>query len=335
MREGFRLLVSAALIAAFLTGCNTWRYNFSPREDFAPREPARTVAASAAESRGPADDESPVWPDESPVSWLELGKPMSMPIGSADAGGAGFKPWRTRRGPAHGNDFWRSFGRDAKELPATMWDDTKATFTNPWVWVGLGLAGASGVAVHKSGADDRVEDHYREHRSQLSKFGDMVGDIGGNPGLHFALAGAMYFTSLGRDDVKGYETSKALINALAINGLTTLALKGVFGTESPNDEPFGWPSGHTSSTFCLATVMHEAYGPWVGVPLYAFATFVGYERIDARNHDLSDVVSGAVIGIAIGYAVMQNHKPKILGFELIPWADPNSGAMGLALSREF
>jgi len=81
-------------------------------------------------------------------------------------------------------------------------------------------------------------------------------------------------------------------------------------------------------------VLHEAYGPWVGVPLFAFATFVAYERVDARNHDLSDVVSGALIGIAIGRAVMKNHHPRVFGFDVIPYAHPN-GATGLALVKQF
>ena len=136
------------------------------------------------------------------------------------------------------------------------------------------------------------------------------------------------------EDIKAYETSKALLNALSINGLTTLALKGLVRTRSPNGDSHGWPSGHTSSTFCLATVMHEAYGPWVGIPLFAFASYVGYERIDARNHDFSDVLSGALIGMAIGHAVMQNHKPKVFGFELVPWLDPQ-GSVGVALTKRF
>jgi len=244
-------------------------------------------------------------------------------------------PWPRRRGPAYPNDFWRSFGRDAKELPATMWGDTKATFTNPWALIGLGAAGAAGIVINASGSDNRVQDHFERHGHQLNSFWDTVGDVGGNPGLHFAFAGAMYFTSLGRGDTRNYEVSKALINGLAINGLTTLALKGLVHTRSPNGDPFGWPSGHTSSTFCLATILHEAYGPWVGVPLFLFASYVGYERVDARNHDFSDVISGALIGVAIGHAVMQNHQPKVLGFEVIPWADPARGSVGLALKRDF
>ncbi len=348
MHNGLRLVVTAALIAGFLTGCNIHQ-DRAVRLEIAQCAP-EPVAAWQIDAPTPAAAWDAVAPapavertaeaDSLIPNWLELGGQLSFPIGSDEPAEAdtsppdAFEPWRTRVGPAYPQDFWRSFGRDAKEFPALVWDDTVATFTDPWVLISLGLAGASGVAVHKS-SDDCVEDHYRENRSQLSKFGDMIGDVGGNPGVHFAFAGAMYLTTLAREDVRNNEVSKAMLSALSINGLTTLALKGLLHTESPNDEKWGWPSGHTSSTFCLATVLHEAYGPWVGVPMYAFATFVAYERVDARNHDLSDVVSGAFIGVAIGYAVMKNHRPKILGFDLIPWADPNSGAVGLAFSRKF
>lgn len=274
------------------------------------------------------------------VTWLSLGERLSEPSqGTRTPSFAerpeGFVHWRRRRGPAYPGDVWRSFGRDAKELPATMWDDTKAAFTNKWALVGLTAAVAAGVGLDAANANGRVGDHYIKHGPQLNPFWDSVGDIGGNPGLHFAVAGAIYFTSLYRDDVRNYEVSKALINALAINGLATIAMKGIVRSESPNGDDSGWPSGHTSSTFCLATVMYQAYGPWVGVPLFAFATYVGYERVDAMNHDFNDVISGALIGIVIGYAVYDNHAPRILGMDIIPYANLERSAFGVALSKEW
>lgn len=246
-----------------------------------------------------------------------------------------FTPWRDRRGPAYPGDLWRSFGRDAKEILPTMWDDTKATFTNPVSLVGIGAAGVAGIVINAGGVDDTIAGQTGRHPHKLGKFWDQVGDVGGNPGLHFAIAGTMYFTSLARDDVKTYEISKTMINALAINGLTTLALKGLVRTRSPNGDPWGWPSGHTSSTFTIATVLYEEYGPAVGLPAFAFAAFVGYERIDARNHDFSDVVSGALIGMAIGHAVCQNHQAKIFGMDVAPYVDPERGAVGVALTKRW
>jgi len=333
MRNGLRLFVTAALTAVFATGCGV-QYGPALEREVASCAPVRAASNERGSPGGPVVAQA-VGPDT--VGWLELGSQLELAFGEqpASAGERAYEPWTTRRGPAYKGDFWHSFGRDVKELPLTLWDDTKATFTDPVVWVAFGLAGAAGIAINAAGTDDDVANHFTENRPQLSHFGDMVGDIGGNPGVHFALAGAMYFTSLAAEDERNYEISKAMLNALAINGLATLALKGLVRTRSPNGDPFGWPSGHTSSTFTLATVLHEAYGPWVGVPMFAFAAFVGYERIDARNHDFSDVVSGALIGIAIGHAVMRNHKPKVLGFEIVPWADPNTGAVGLALTKDF
>ncbi len=332
MRRGCKWFI-VVLMAAALAGCSRGgdsvfieRYVASQQVVNSHKQP---FVASSADTPSPAmmDMSRPIGSDEESAAT----KPAEIVPGKTG------EPvhWSKRRGPAHPNDFWRSFGRDAKEMPATIWDDTKSAFTDPWTLVAMGAAGATGIALDMANTNGKVADHYTKHGSQLSKCGDMIGDVGGNPGTHFGVAGAMYFGSLATGDVKTYETSKALINALAINGMATLALKGLTRTESPNGDPFGWPSGHTSSTFCLATVMHEAYGPAVGVPLFVFASFVGYERIDARNHDFSDVISGAIIGIAIGHAVMKNHQPRILGFDVIPWSDPANNAVGVALMKEF
>ncbi len=329
MRRGCKWFIVVLTAAAFLAGCSRADDTFV-RQYVAVYKPVGVAPAQVALTDRPLpiiDRNLPIGSDEE--------FPTTQPAGIVP-GEAG-KPvhWSKRRGPAHADDFWRSFGRDAKELPATIWDDTKYTFTDPWTLVALGGAAAAGIALDATNMNGTVADHYTKNGSQLSKCGDMIGDVGGNPGLHFGVAGAMYFGSLATGDVKTYEISKTLINALAINGLTTLALKGIVNNESPNGDPFGWPSGHTSSTFCLATVMHEAYGPKVGIPLFIFASFVGYERIDARNHDFNDVISGAIIGIAIGHAVMQNHQPRILGFDVIPWSDPANNAVGIALMKEF
>jgi hypothetical protein len=246
-----------------------------------------------------------------------------------------YVPWRERVGPAYPGDFWRSFGRYSKELPETLWDDTKVTFTSPFSWVCFGLAGAAGIALNGHNGDAQIADHYTRHGSQLNSFWDSVGDAGGSPGTQFAITGAAYFISLARDDKKTYEVSTTMMNALIINGLFTEMLKVCVQTKSPNGDKYAWPSGHTSSSFCFATVAYDAYGPWVGVPLYGFATFVGYERIDARNHNFSDVISGALIGIAIGHAVAHHHQPKFLSMDVIPYVNPATGTVGIGLTKAW
>lgn len=289
MAHGKRIAAAAAAVSvALLAGCGG-QYDTDLGIDACIRTYTATASARAP-GPAPRQDQCPLPADmDKSIGQDESGESPPPPIVPDQQG----KPphWSVRRGPAYRDDWLRSLGRDGKEFLPAVWDDTKATFTNRWALLGLAAAGIAGVATHEA-ADDRVEDHYTKHGSQLNTLWDTAGDVAGNPGLHFAVAGTMYFGSLASGNTKGYETAKALLNALAINGLTTLALKGIVQTDSPNGDPLGWPSGHTSSSFCLATVLYEAYGPWVGVPLYLLAGYVGYERIDARNHDFSDVISG-------------------------------------------
>lgn len=282
-------------------------------------------------------------------SWLQLGavlaaqaEPSEPAPDFATEEAAGFVPWRQRRGPAYPNDFWRSLGRDSKELPLTLWDDTKHAFTDPVFLAGMLAAGVAGIVINGTGVDDTVDSRTDGHR-HLSKGLDGLGGFLGSPAQHFWMTGLWYLGSLGLETTgrgspavtKSYETSKTMMNALILNGLITQTLKWAVRTESPNGDENGWPSGHTSSSFTVATVMYHAYGPWVGIPLYAFAGFVGYERIDARNHDFSDVISGMIIGTVVGHVVSQNHENKIFGMTLMPYADPERGAFGLALGKTW
>ncbi|MBN1437038.1 MAG: phosphatase PAP2 family protein [Sedimentisphaerales bacterium] len=243
--------------------------------------------------------------------------------------------WPQRLGPAYPNDPVHSLGRDAKEFLPVLFDDTHATFASPTTWSLFALAGAAGIALEGPNADEPIADHYYRHGHQLNSFWDTVGDAGGNPGTHFALAGALYFTALAQNNNTQYENAKTLLSALALNGIATTTLKIAARTEAPNGNQNVWPSGHTSSTFTLATVLWNQYGPTVGIPLTTFAAYVAYERIDAGNHNFSDVISGALIGIAIGNAVAQNHQLRIGQLTLQPYINPNTATPGLALIHRW
>ena len=71
-----------------------------------------------------------------------------------------------------------------------------------------------------------------------------------------------------------------------------------------------WPSGHTANSFVGATVLHKEYGltrsPWFSVAGYSIATATGVMRVLNNRHWVSDVMSGAGIGIfagEVGYAL--------------------------------
>jgi membrane-associated phospholipid phosphatase len=104
-------------------------------------------------------------------------------------------------------------------------------------------------------------------------------------------------------------TSAVALQALAVAGVYSEALKYAAWSNRPYEDPNGhyfWdfsqdtqgmPSGHTFSAFAVAEVYGAEYGRYWTYPL---AALVGYSRIYNQQHWPSDVVAGAVLGIADG-----------------------------------
>jgi len=104
---------------------------------------------------------------------------------------------------------------------------------------------------------------------------------------------------------------------LVMEGMV-LGLKQYVPVMRPNDEQRpnnerrnnSFPSGHTASAITGAHIMYREYkdvSPWIGVGGYLMATATGTFRILNRAHWLSDVVTGAGIGLLsaeIGYMML-------------------------------
>ncbi|HOB76059.1 MAG TPA: phosphatase PAP2 family protein [Phycisphaerae bacterium] len=232
-----------------------------------------------------------------------------------------------QRGPLPG--FFETIVRDLKEAPETLWHDTKATYGNPWNLAFLIGAGGASLAVRYGGADDCIEDHYDKHHTFGQSERDTF-DALTNPATAFAVAGALYVAGQAMQEVKTYEVGKRAFSALIITDLSTLLLKLAACTESPNGTNLGWPSGHVSSSMALATVLNDAYGPVVGVPMFAITALSGIERLDSREHHFSDVIFGAALGWVVGQTVMNEHRPEVFGGELVPYLDPHRAVAGVA-----
>jgi membrane-associated phospholipid phosphatase len=218
--------------------------------------------------------------------------------------------------------------RDLKEAPEVLWHDTKKTFGNPWNLVFLLGAGGTSLALRPE-VDDDIEDFYDDHHTFKHDWRDAFGALG-NPAAHFGFACAWYLIGQQIQEVKTYEVGKRAISALSITGASTMLLKLAANTDSPNGEPWAWPSGHVSSTMALATVLNHAYGPLVGLPMFGLTGLVAVERLDDREHHFSDVVFGAALGWVVAETVMKEHQPELFGGHLVPWADPGRGAAGVA-----
>ncbi len=88
----------------------------------------------------------------------------------------------------------------------------------------------------------------------------------------------------------------ALIMASVVN--TMKQTTHVMRPDGSNDHSF--PSGHTATAFMTATMLTKEYGhksPWIGIGAYATAVATGTMRIANNKHWLSDVLTGAGIGI--------------------------------------
>lgn len=231
-----------------------------------------------------------------------------------------------KRGPLPG--FYETLKRDVKEMPGLLWSDTKAVYTNPGNL--LFLLGAGGVsAALRPEVDDDFEDHFDRHDMFTGDWNDTFGALG-NPATHFAAAGVFYLLGQQMQHDKTYEVGKRMISALTITGVSTMTLKVAANTRAPNGENLGWPSGHVSSTMAMATVLNDAYGPFVGVPMFGLTALVGAERMDDGEHHFSDVVFGAALGWVVAETVMKEHQPEIFGGQVTPYFDPYSGNTGLA-----
>jgi hypothetical protein len=236
--------------------------------------------------------------------------------------------------------FWDTVKRDLKCLPRDIWHDTKRVYANPvnLVILGTGLAGS--IAIKETGVDYHIENHFNQrndfepaHHHFKEDWRDAFGAMG-NPGTHFALAGIWYLIGQQSMDDKTYEVGKTLFSALTINGVTVMMGQAMSYDRAPNGEVGTFPSGHTSSSFVVASVLHEAYGHIVGVPLYGLAVLAGMERIEDGEHYTSDVVMGAILGSVVGHSVASGRDPEFFGWKILPYASTQGGT-GVAFMKTF
>ncbi|OQZ07212.1 MAG: hypothetical protein B6D36_00985 [Planctomycetes bacterium UTPLA1] len=228
--------------------------------------------------------------------------------------------------------FWDTVKRDVKSMPSDLWRDTKRVYANPVNLIILGGTLGGSIAIKGTGVDRSIEHHFNRrndfqppHHHMKEDWRDAFGAIG-NPGTHFALAGLWYLIGQQSMDDKTYEVGKTLFSALMINGLTVVVGQAASYDRAPNGERGTLPSGHTSSSFVVASVLHQAYGHAVGVPLYALATLVAHERLEDREHYFSDVVMGGVLGLVVGHSVASGRDPEFFGWKILPYASTQGGA---------
>ena len=232
--------------------------------------------------------------------------------------------------------FFESAKVDFANWPGRIIEDSKDTFLRADNFTALLLAGGASIAMHQSNADKDIANNFKKHRV-LHGFADESLGIIGNPGTHFALTGLWYGLSAENQDDFNKERAWTMMTALSVTGMVTVGLKGIRDNETPNGKRWAWPSGHTASSFTVASVLDEFYGPGVGIPAYALASAVAWRMMDTGDHWASDVVFGATLGWVVGHTIAGKHKElEIAGFKVLPYTASNNGAViGVNLVKWF
>ena len=182
--------------------------------------------------------------------------------------------------------------------------DTKAyKFMDDMTFVGVPLFVAGIIAKSEKNAFKQQTKH-----SLLTKFKTGIDDYTQFFGPA-AVVGLKLGGYEGRSDWPRLLASAGMgygIMALLVNTIKHTAKEMRPDGSSANS----WPSGHTATAFVGATLLHKEYGltrsPWWSVAGYGVATATGVMRVLNNRHWISDVLSGAGIGILsgeLGYAL--------------------------------
>ena len=195
--------------------------------------------------------------------------------------------------PHHGMDF--TFLKNTTN-PATK----PYKFMQDMTWVGIPVFLSGWIAKHEKAAfrqDYRKANtkirlvKYNFH-SEIDNYTQFAG-IGMTVGLKLAgVEGRSSWPRLAASSLASYAVMAAFVNGIKY---TASELRPDSTTRN------SWPSGHTATAFVGATILHKEYGltrsPWYSIAGYSIATATGVMRVLNNRHWVSDVLSGAGIGI--------------------------------------
>lgn len=165
------------------------------------------------------------------------------------------------------------------------------------------------------------------------------GDLGnkflgtGVPGAAIGLSTLIYGYYSKNESAQ--RSGSAQLEALLTTGLLTGALKVAVHRERPDrSDHYSFPSGHSSTVFASAAVLHEMYGStWLSLLAYSLAAYTAAARVVDQKHHVSDVIFGATLGMVIGRSFALGHQEpaKLLW---LPYYD-NRKSFGLRLALTY
>jgi len=241
-----------------------------------------------------------------------------------------------------------------KHLPGLLWDDTRAMAAAPGSWTGqdwgrLGLGAAAvlgaGLLLDHTVDEAVVRSDHRAWRNAANN----VAELGGVGGLALIGGGYLVTSALGQDQGRAMWVDTGIAAVLA--RVTAFTVQQAAGRAAPKDNrgsddfrPFGgrggFPSGHASQAFAMASAISmHADSPWVGGAAYGLAGLVGLARLETRDHYVSDVLAGALVGTTFGRAVVTFNRKQRQGASTVAEVSVvpawSHGYRGLGLMARF
>ncbi len=193
--------------------------------------------------------------------------------------------------------------------------------------------------------DEPVRDEVQRERTNGSNDVARVVRHVGQPEVYATVALGTVAAGLLAGDARITRAGARISSGIAVGGLVSTLIKLSLGRRRPfsseDQYTFGpftkadasFPSGHTMTAFALATgVSDEVHSLPVTIGMYTLAAGVGWSRMNDNKHWLTDVVTGAVIGI--GSVKLMNGRWRVFGISAPkPLLEP--GQAGVAWSGEF
>jgi len=191
------------------------------------------------------------------------------------------------------------------------------------LWLGIG--GDAALAVH--GADESIF----EWTTGSDAFTLPGGGVYGSQLLHVPVAIAWWAIGSAVGRPRDAEAGRDLLRAQISVFSWTYAVKFATQRTRPNGDPHSFPSGHASTTFATAMVLQEHYGWKAGLPAFIAASYASISRVTDQQHWASDVVFGAVLGMASARTVTINFRGTRAS--IAPLAVPSGGGVIVVAMR--
>jgi len=230
------------------------------------------------------------------------------------------------------------------------WTDTKGIVTSPvqwnerdWTKFGVFVVAEGGLLF----ADQSVKNYFQSHRSNTESY------ISRNILEHFGaehsfivISGILSYGILAKEK-KYVSTALLALESFALASLVTRIPKTLVGRDRPDNwegngpftfkGPFhgnSFPSGHTTASFAVASVIATQFrdNKWVPIAAYSVAGLAGISRIYDNKHWLTDVVAGATIGTLVGNLV--THRTSKSKLTVVPYGNGNFQGVRLAYTLE-